>query len=368
MNILTHARLLHLALLICVTAVFAGQLLGQPVLLGYVTSGSMEPTMAAGDGFVAVPAAVSGEIRPGDIVVYESPDEGLTTHRVVEETDAGYVTRGDANQVTDQARGDPHVTDGDIAATVLQVDDTVPTVPGLGTVAAPVSTAFEAVQLQVSARLGGGTDGRSGLAALLFGLSLAGYVVETLRKHDSTTDSGDARHRVPPRYQVAGFVAVVVILASAAMIVPAGQTSLTVISSDPAPDAAGVAAPGGTAETTYRVSNDGFVPVVTYLDAGDGVALDRESVGVDGREAVDIRAELAAPEMSGQYERSVTEWRYLYVLPRPVLDDLYGIHPWLPLLAILGPLGTGAWLLGRGVAGRGPPRAARKRIRKRTRT
>ncbi len=75
-----------------VVALLVGQLLGQPILLGYVATGSMEPTMSAGDGFVAIPSVVSGEVEEGDVVVYDARelhDGGLTTHRVVEVTDEG---------------------------------------------------------------------------------------------------------------------------------------------------------------------------------------------------------------------------------------------------------------------------------------
>jgi len=68
------------------------QLLGQPILLGYVATGSMEPTMDAGDGFVSVPSAVTGDVEEGDVVVYQARelhDGGLTTHRVVGETEEG---------------------------------------------------------------------------------------------------------------------------------------------------------------------------------------------------------------------------------------------------------------------------------------
>ena len=47
---------LGLFLVIIVLALLLGQLLGQPILLGFVSTGSMEPTMNAGDGFVAVPS------------------------------------------------------------------------------------------------------------------------------------------------------------------------------------------------------------------------------------------------------------------------------------------------------------------------
>jgi len=65
-------RGLGFGLALVVVLLIVGQLLGQPILLGYVATGSMEPTMDAGDGFVSVPAlspatsrrATSSSIRP----------------------------------------------------------------------------------------------------------------------------------------------------------------------------------------------------------------------------------------------------------------------------------------------------------------
>jgi signal peptidase len=71
----------------------------------------MEPTLNAGGGFVAVPAAVAGLIEAGDVIVYEAEETqggGLTTHRVVGETDRGFI-RGGPNPLTDQDSDEPPV-------------------------------------------------------------------------------------------------------------------------------------------------------------------------------------------------------------------------------------------------------------------
>ncbi|MFC7138101.1 S26 family signal peptidase [Halobaculum litoreum] len=71
---------------------FVGQALGQPVLVSYVETGSMAPTLAPGDGFVAVPAAVAGQVEAGDVVTFRAESVGgggLTTHRVVDRRGGG---------------------------------------------------------------------------------------------------------------------------------------------------------------------------------------------------------------------------------------------------------------------------------------
>ena len=325
----------------------------------------MEPTIEPGDGFVAVPTAITGETTPGDIVIYQSTGEGLVTHRVVDETPAGYVTRGDANPVTDQDGGDPHVTEEDIVAKALQVGDTVVTVPGLGTAAAAIGGSVNTVQLLITSELGGDSSESSELAYLLLVLSLVGYAVETVRdSRRPAPDDGDDIG-VSPRFLTVAFTLFVVALAAAAMLVPAGTASLTVISSDPAPDAERVTEPGGTVETTYYIENDGVIPVVSRLETGDDITLERNEVAVSGRERVAVPVTLAAPDETGHYERSVVEYRYLYLLPRSLLEALYEIHPRIPFGAIVVPIGISAHVLGRILVGSESVRETRDRERRR---
>ena len=83
----------------------ARALLGDPMPmpLGYgtsvVLSGSMEPTLSVND-FVFIQKADTYKIN--DIVVYQS-GEKLIIHRIIAETDDGFITKGDANNVSDPA-------------------------------------------------------------------------------------------------------------------------------------------------------------------------------------------------------------------------------------------------------------------------
>ncbi|TKX51714.1 signal peptidase I, partial [Halorubrum sp. SP3] len=71
-----------------------------------------------------VPPAIAGDIEEGDVVTFEAQElqgGGLTTHRVVDETDQGYITRGDANPFTDQDGPEPPVQESQIAAVALEL-------------------------------------------------------------------------------------------------------------------------------------------------------------------------------------------------------------------------------------------------------
>jgi len=70
------------------------------VFSAVVTSGSMEPEIRVGDLIVA---RESGSYRTGDVAVYLDDAGYLITHRIVEETQAGYIFQGDANNAADSA-------------------------------------------------------------------------------------------------------------------------------------------------------------------------------------------------------------------------------------------------------------------------
>lgn len=133
-----NSRFGFLAWIVVAVAVVlvVGMLLGPPTLVSYVGSGSMSPALSTGDGFVAVPAAIAGPPDVGD-VVYESEtlaSGSLVTHRVVAETEEGFITQGDANAVTDQAAGEPVVTPERIQASALTVGGQVLAIPNVGQV------------------------------------------------------------------------------------------------------------------------------------------------------------------------------------------------------------------------------------------
>jgi len=124
--------LLFFLLLVAVPASF-------PVGVSYTVSDSMEPTIGSEDGFIRVPA---GDVEPGDIVVFEAAnrEQQYTIHRVVQETPQGYVTKGDNNEVTDQAAGYPYIQREEIHGAVLSIGGTPVTIPNIGSVLQGIQT------------------------------------------------------------------------------------------------------------------------------------------------------------------------------------------------------------------------------------
>lgn len=74
----------------------------QPTFLGYssavVISGSMSDTIEVND-FIVCKARHDYDVD--DIITFISPRGSLITHRIVSESDAGFITQGDANNTPD---------------------------------------------------------------------------------------------------------------------------------------------------------------------------------------------------------------------------------------------------------------------------
>ncbi|MEG0073878.1 MAG: signal peptidase I [Clostridia bacterium] len=63
-----------------------------------ITSGSMVPTLEVKDFILTEKAQ---EYNKGDVISFNVEGQDITTHRIVEVTEEGYVTKGDANNSED---------------------------------------------------------------------------------------------------------------------------------------------------------------------------------------------------------------------------------------------------------------------------
>lgn len=200
-----YTLLVGLVVLVAVSLA-AGSVLGQPILLSYVETGSMEPTPEPGDGFVAIPAQLTGPPEEGDVVVFraeEIQDGGLTTHRIVGETDRGYISRGDANPFTDQDNDEPPVKDAQIVAVAWAPGGEVFVVPHLGTTVQAVQGSLQWVQRNLAGALGTrALLGPQGLAYLLFGITTLYYLVGEYRSREGKDRGRRSRTRTPMAHKL----------------------------------------------------------------------------------------------------------------------------------------------------------------------
>ncbi|RNJ27109.1 S24/S26 family peptidase [Halosegnis longus] len=362
MSLSRRLRILAAALVaLMVASLFVGQLLGQPILLGFVETGSMSPTLEPGDGFVAIPAAVAGPIEQGDVVTFRATTVGgggLTTHRVVDIQNGQYTTKGDANPFVDQASGEPPVTRARIVAVAPKVGGSVVVIPELGTVAAGSQQMLDTAARPVSRATGLPVAAARGLVTvgLVVGLALAVTSEGTgPPARETDRDVGVSRHRLT---QVTA--AAVVVAVTAAMVLPGGAVAFEIVSAEQDAPGPRVIEQGETETANYTVSNGGIVPVVSYLSGSDRASVADERVVTGSRSQSQTTVRLSAPAETGLYRTTVTERRYLALLPLGLIDRLHAIHPVLPLVVI--DLWIGALVYGLLRIGLGTGRTRQRRI------
>jgi len=109
--------------LICNLYLIAARHIGgvqQPDIFGYSTaiviSGSMSGTIEIDDMVVV---RETGDYVPGDVIMFHS-GESLVTHRLLEVTPEGYVTKGDANNAPDLEPVAPEAVVGEVVMVIPQ--------------------------------------------------------------------------------------------------------------------------------------------------------------------------------------------------------------------------------------------------------
>lgn len=103
-----------------------------PYTMITVNSGSMEPEIETISDVVVVDTSDSNP-DVGEIIVYDAATiDHQVTHRVVEESPKGYVTKGDNNVMTDQESGEPPVTERRVNAVVVQIGESPLIIPAIG--------------------------------------------------------------------------------------------------------------------------------------------------------------------------------------------------------------------------------------------
>jgi len=335
-------RAFEAAAILTVVALVVGAVLGQPILFGFVETGSMEPTLNPGDGFVAIPSIVAGDVGEGDVVVYRAQNlqgGGLTTHRVVGETEEGYITRGDANPFTDQDGPEPPVSDDQVVAKALTVGGTTIAIPYLGTVVMGVRGVVQGLQDVIVTFLGleepYGTQ-ESGIFLVTMGVVL--LVLTWLQ--EALTGPGRSRSRtrnrpgvIDTRRLVILLLVVVLVPANMAMILPSGTFDLAV-DGDVVANSDGLEA-GDPATWQYQYRNFGVVPIAYEFEAeNDSVSVPDSPRVLWGRGTSSANVTMTSPPPGETAVGQIHEHRYLLVLPPGVIGALHDVDPLLALLSV----------------------------------
>ena len=340
-------------LVVAVVLVVIGNILGYPVLVGFVETGSMSPALEAGDGFIAIPSFLTGTPESGDVVVYEAEEVqggGLVTHRIVGETGDGYITKGDSNPFTDQDGGEPYVKRDEILSEALSVGGTVVRIPKLGT----GITYLRGALVEALVLLGiGSTVGSEFSGFVLLSAGLVLLLISFVGSRGRTRDRSRTRRTEGTRAMtVVGLMLLAVLVpANYAMVAP-GQEY--VIEPDISEDKDIT-----QADSEVTVRNNGLVAMSVVIEPTDGPISVRDSfLEVPGGEKVTTTV-----EPTGAAERYVIhEHRYFMMLPSSIIAWLHSVSPFAALLSINTVLSVGVVGLSFGLVGSGRTRSRARKV------
>jgi len=352
-------------LVLFLVSVIAGAILGQPILLAFVETGSMSPTLEPGDGFVAIPSQLSGEIQQNDVIVFEAQHlngGGLTTHRVVAETNEGYITKGDANIALDQDGQEPPVTDAQIVAEALQIGGWVVRIPSLGVLVSNIQKIIESLQQQLALLFGADilmeTDGVAiliaggGLLTLIYGI-----LFDDERRRRNTSRDRERTNVYNPQKIVVVLAVFMFLTSSATMIAMSDTHEYGMVSASFNSERPTTVPTGEKSNVTHPALNSGQLPVYAFYEpASSNVDVQPHSTRMNRSEVKNVTVTLQAPDETGFYPQYVSEHRYFAVLPFGVVSTLYAIHPWVPIVATSLLFGLPLFVVGVAVLGTRPVR------------
>ena len=317
------------------------QVFAFPSPIAFVATDSMEPTLSPGDGFVGIPTPLAGELTEGDVVTYRAQTiqgGGLTTHRIIDVQENGYITKGDANPVTDQEDDEPIVTDSQIELVALQVDGQVVIIPGVGAAAQSGSTLLQNVAAAIglgetSSANTGLTVGITGLLVVAFGLGfdwLTGDNSRTLSRSISRQEAVDSRLVL---------LAILIALSlpvMSVMAIPSGTEELTILSTNFNNEADPFSIEAGeSSQIQYTAENNQPFPKVIILQPQtEGLRYSDSVLTVQPGETAETQITFFAPEEIGSHVRARSEHHYIHVLPTRVIEFLHNIHSFIAMFAI----------------------------------
>jgi signal peptidase len=149
------------------------------------------------------------------------------------------------------------------------------------------------------------------------------------------------------------------------MVGPAGTQEFGVVSAEFDSERPDIIPTGESKSQPLAVGNGGVVPAVVFFEpASEGVDVEPRELHVPGGGGVaNATVTLHAPPETGYYRWFVVQHRYLAVLPASVIESLYRLHPWVPILVVDALLGVPRARPGQGSRNRrSTVRSARLRV------
>ena len=304
--------LTFVAIVLAVTSI-TGALLERPVLMSYVTSGSMTPTIHENDLIFINPIAT--DYRVGDIIVFESNGKWIC-HRIFAITGKGFLTKGDNNIAIDQLEGQSPVKPDKIAGKVVTFGGKPLIVPKVGDKIGLLSTyALEYKYLMLVLLITAG----------LFQIASGGGVRRRKSKRY-------VKVRFSQIFVIASFLVILLLTAVSALMIGGQDIQYgTTMAGNVRPE---WVLPGSTFERTVLLKNVGLYPFLYVVKDDGGRASVREWFILNPGESREVKVVIKAPKETSIYSERIIITRYLPVAPPEFMAYLAFYNHFLPILVV----------------------------------
>lgn len=293
----------------------AGFIFDAPVLFGYIKSTSMEPTVGMYDLIFINP--LDRNFGEGDIVIFRTDDEWIC-HRIVGLTAEGFITKGDANIVSDQFSGKRPVQAGSITGKVLTFEGNVVKISGVGSYIQEIGKVFERNKVIVFVLLISG------------GLLLSSDLNPKSKKKVKNV----LKIKYRTLYLIVGLVLIVTLT-----LASVGTFETRTISY-------GTTAAGGKRPNWVLPSSE-FVRVIEVENRGSYpyyyvIKSDSERAEVVGEntflllpgESESLQVIISAPSDTALHSEKIRILKYVPLLPPEIIKKFAEMHVFLPVIAV----------------------------------
>jgi len=308
----------YLGIIALVLASSNAALTQTPSILSYVTSKSMEPTLHVNDYYFIVPKSIT-DFKLGDIVVFRSENQGYFVHRIIEDTQSGFITKGDNSPVTDQQSGEPVVTENKIIGKVLTYRGTPLVLPGLWKVTRHFSVLYSLIRKNLT-----------WVGTFFLGVAGISWYVERNKP------SKKRGRRKPLRIKNITLPALILMLVISSLFMLLAQEKISFdYWTSYLREGARYQRPNTEFEMMVEIYNLGPVPHFIFVDAPTSLSDTKQFTQMMGPNSmVEIPLIYHAQSHLGHNHEQIEVFRFLPLLPAPILESLLIINVYLPILVI----------------------------------
>lgn len=286
-----------------------GFILDRPVLVSYVTSNSMKPTLNKGDLFLINPFSKGGQ---GEIIVFKMNGR-WTVHRVYAVTAEGYITKGDNNIATDQQSSGDVVKREDVIGTVVTIFGKPVKVPYVGEYIEEISKSVKNLYIAI--------------IAIVIGAILMTSGKEKRRKNNKKKI---IKIKYKTLYAIASTIMLAVFLIT--IIATWGNVGFSYTSTLAGGQREGWYLPNTEFDKTVTIKNKALYPMYYILNPKMGeISIDNTEFVLMRNEKEDVNVRVKVPSDTKIYYAQIEVYSYPLLLPSDTIKSAWKISPYLPL-------------------------------------